>query len=112
LKKLKLCNQHYIGRGCCHWQAKNGACPHKHEYQLSTKDKKWLRVVARETVCKKGTYCVDFECIYGHHCPYPKANEGSMRGIGCINGDACRFGREMHGMDMTVAKVLQPKDLE
>ncbi|SMY21158.1 unnamed protein product [Zymoseptoria tritici ST99CH_1A5] len=112
LKKLKLCNQHYIGRGCCHWEAGNGACPHKHDYPLSAKDKNWLRVVARETVCKKGTYCLDFECIYGHHCPYPKANEGSMRGIGCINGDACRFGREMHGMDMTVANVLQPKDLE
>lgn len=112
LKKLKLCNQHYIGRGCCHYEAGNGACPHKHDYPLSVKDAKWLRVVARETVCKKGTACLDFDCIYGHHCPYPKANEGSMRGIGCINGDACRFAREMHGMDMTVAKVIQQKDLE
>lgn len=112
LKKLKLCNQHYIGRGCCHHEAGNGACPHKHDYPLSVKDTKWLRVVARETVCKKGTACVDFECIYGHHCPYPKANEGSMRGIGCINGDACRFAREMHGMDMAVAKIIQLKDVE
>lgn len=112
LKKLKLCNQHYIGRGCCHWEAGNGACPHKHDYPLSVKDSKWLRVVARETVCKKGTSCVDFDCIYGHHCPYPKANEGSMRGIGCINGDACRFAREMHGMDMAVVKTIYPKDLE
>lgn len=112
LKKLKLCNQHYIGRGCCHHVAGNGACPHKHDYPLSAKDSKWLRVVARETVCKKGTGCIDPECIYGHHCPYPKANEGSMRGIGCINGEACRFAREMHGMDMTVAKVLTQKDLQ
>ncbi|CZT23612.1 uncharacterized protein RCC_09326 [Ramularia collo-cygni] len=112
LKKLKLCNQHYIGRGCCHHQAGNGACPHKHDHPLSAKDTKWLRVVARETVCKKGTACLDFDCIYGHHCPYPKANEGSMRGIGCINGDACRFAREMHGMDMTVAKTIQQSDMD
>lgn len=112
LKQLKLCNQHYIGRGCCHHDAGNGACPHKHDYPLTDKDKKWLRVVARETVCKKGTACIDFECIYGHHCPYPKAFEGSMRGIGCINGNDCRFAREMHGMDMAVAKVIQPKDVE
>ena len=112
LKKQKFCNQHYIGRGCCHHEAGNGACPHKHELKLSKDDLKWLRVVARETVCKKGTGCLDFDCIYGHHCPYPKMMEGSMRGIGCINGDNCRFGREMHGMDTVVHKLVRPQDLD
>lgn len=111
LKKAKYCNQHYIGRGCCHWEAGNGACPHKHDTKLNKDDLKWLRVVARETVCKKGTSCLDFECIYGHHCPYPKMTEGSMRGVGCINGEHCRFAREMHGMDTTVATILRPEDV-
>ncbi|KAI5367687.1 hypothetical protein Slin15195_G028180 [Septoria linicola] len=112
LKQAKYCNQHYIGRGCCHYRAANGACPHEHNTKLSEDDKKWLRVVARETVCKKGTSCREFDCIYGHHCPYPKQLEGSLRGIGCINGDKCRFAPEMHGMDRKVHKILTPKDIE
>ncbi|WPB00610.1 uncharacterized protein RHO25_005230 [Cercospora beticola] len=112
LKQAKYCNQHYIGRGCCHHRAANGACPHEHSVKLSEDDKKWLRVVARETVCKKGTSCREIDCIYGHHCPYPKLQEGSLKGIGCINGDKCRFAPEMHGMDKKVHKVLTPKDLE
>lgn len=111
LKQIKLCNQHYIGRGCCHFQAKNAACPHRHDLKLSDTDLKWLRVVARETVCKKGTGCLELDCIYGHHCPYPKMTEGSLRGVGCINGDNCRFAKEMHGMDMKVAQTLTEKDL-
>ncbi|KAK4632234.1 hypothetical protein CLAFUW4_03515 [Fulvia fulva] len=112
LKKMKYCNQHYIGRGCCHWNSGNGNCPHKHDTKLSKDDLKWLRVVARETVCKKGASCLEFDCIYGHHCPYPKMTEGSLRGIGCINGESCRFAKEMHGMDTTVATILRPEDLE
>ncbi|CAK4030169.1 Hypothetical predicted protein [Lecanosticta acicola] len=112
LKKQKYCNQHYIGRGCCHYEAGNGACPHKHDAKLNKDELKWLRVVARETVCKKGTACLEFDCIYGHHCPYPKMMEGSMRGIGCINGDNCRFGREMHGMDTHVYKTIRPGDVD
>lgn len=111
LKKQKFCNQHYIGKGCCHWEANNGACPHKHETKLSKDDMKWLKVVARETVCKKGTGCNDFDCIYGHHCPYPKMMEGSLRGSGCINGDNCRFSREMHSMDLNCATVHRPAPL-
>ncbi|KAM3423433.1 hypothetical protein BST61_g865 [Cercospora zeina] len=112
LKQAKYCNQHYIGRGCCHYRAANGACPHEHSVKLSEEDKKWLRVVARETVCKKGTVCREIDCIYGHHCPYPKLQEGSLKGLGCINGDKCRFAPEMHGMDKKVHKVLTSKDLE
>lgn len=112
LKKMKYCNQHYIGRGCCHHSAGNGACPHRHEPKLSGDDLKWLRVVARETVCKKGTACTEFDCIYGHHCPYPKVQEGSMKGVACINGENCRFGSEMHGMDTVVDKILRPQDFE
>lgn len=113
LKQKKLCNQHYIGRGCCHHKAANRACPHRHDYPLSKEGEKWLRVVARETVCKKGTACLEFDCIYGHHCPYPKATEGTLRGSKyCINGEKCRFADEMHGIDTRVAKVLKPEDVD
>lgn len=112
LKKMKYCNQHYIGRGCCHHSAGNGACPHRHEPKLNKDDLKWLRVVARETVCKKGTTCIELDCIYGHHCPYPKVQEGSQKGIACINGENCRFGNEMHGMDTVVDRILRAEDLE
>lgn len=104
LKKIKLCNQHYIGIGCCHFNAgKAGKCPHKHDMKLSTPERYWLRVVARETPCKKGLFCDDPKCIYGHRCPFPVATEGSMRGSAlCLSGDHCRFGPEMHGVDTKV----------
>ncbi|KAK1064030.1 hypothetical protein LTR33_012160 [Friedmanniomyces endolithicus] len=55
LKKLKMCNQHYIGGGCCHYNAgKSDKCPHKHEIKVTAQERYFLRVVARETPCKKG----------------------------------------------------------
>jgi hypothetical protein len=105
MKKLKYCNQHYIGKGCCHYICGNNNCPHKHDADLSREDKQWLRLVARETVCKKGTACRDPDCIYGHQCPYPKSGPGSM----CVNGHACRF-KMMHGMDLVVASRIPSAD--
>ena len=106
LKKLKMCNQHYIGLGCCHYNAgKSDKCPHRHDIRLTTKERYSLRVVARETPCKKGFECDDVKCIYGHRCPFPLATEGSARGSGmCLNGDNCRFSRDMHGVDTKVVK--------
>lgn len=106
VKKLKSCNQHYIGNGCCHFNAgKPDKCPHAHNNRLTDADLKVLRVVARETPCKKGHDCDDPKCIYGHRCPFPLAMEGSMRGIGCLNGNACRFPSSMHGMDTVPVKI-------
>lgn len=110
LKQHKLCNQHYIGRGCCHYEAGNRNCPHRHDMKLNSEDLKWLRVVARETVCKKGTACRELGCIYGHHCPYPKLPDGPRKGVDCINGASCRFHKDMHGMDMKVAKTVQESE--
>ncbi|KAK4541043.1 hypothetical protein LTR36_008412 [Oleoguttula mirabilis] len=106
LKRLKMCNQHYIGNGCCHYNAgKPDKCPHRHDVKLSNQSRYTLRVVARETPCKKGFECDDAKCIYGHRCPFPLATEGSSRGSGmCLNGDNCRFPREMHGVDTKVVK--------
>lgn len=66
LKKLKGCNQHYIGVGCCHYNAgRADKCPHKHSYKFSKTELKSLRVVAKETPCKRGHDCDDVNCIYG-----------------------------------------------
>ena len=108
MKKLKSCNQHYIGRGCCHFNAgKIDKCPHNHHYKFTSTELKWLRAVARETPCKKSHECDDPDCIYGHHCPFPVATEGSMRGVGCMNGDLCRFPRSMHGMETVPVKKIR-----
>lgn len=109
LKKVKFCNQHYIGQGCCHYNAgKPEKCPHKHERKLNPQELYWLRVVARETPCKKGLYCDDAKCIYGHRCPFPKATEGGMRGSGqCLLGENCRFSREMHEVDVKIVKTIK-----
>ncbi|KAK3701203.1 hypothetical protein LTR37_015582 [Vermiconidia calcicola] len=109
IKKMKACNQHYLGtNGCCHYNAKKeDKCPHDHRINFSATDKKWLRVVARETPCKKGHECDDPKCIYGHHCPFPVATEGSMRGVGCLNGNDCRFPSSMHGMDLAPFKTTR-----
>ena len=108
LKKLKACNQHYIGIGCCHYNAgKSDKCPHSHHHKFTAAELKMLRVVARETPCKRGHSCDNIKCIYGHQCPFPPATEGSMRGIGCLNGDACRFPYTMHAMDTHPIKLLR-----
>lgn len=104
VKALKMCNQKYLGiNGCCHRPEK---CPHRHDLKPSNAELKTLRVVARETPCKKGTGCDDPHCIYGHRCPYPPATEGSMRGAQCVAGSECRFPHEMHNMDRT---AVEPK---
>jgi hypothetical protein len=96
LKKLKLCNQYYLGlNGCCH---RSDKCPHRHDYKATVDELKTVRCIARETPCKRGTECIEDGCIYGHRCPFPQATEGTMRGIGCLMGETCKFPREMHGI--------------
>lgn len=109
IKKLKSCNQHYIGNGCCHYNAgKANKCPHHHHLTFTPAELNTLRVVARETPCKRGHECDDPKCIYGHQCPFPVAVEGSMRGSGlCLNGESCRFPASMHGMDTAPLKVTK-----
>ncbi|EMC98277.1 hypothetical protein BAUCODRAFT_419523 [Baudoinia panamericana UAMH 10762] len=109
LKKYKMCNQHYIGVGCCHFNAgKSDKCPHRHDVKLTQHELYVLRMVARETPCKKGLYCDDTKCIYGHRCPFPRATEGGLRGSGmCLNGEHCRFGRAMHEVDIKIVKTVR-----
>ncbi|KAM0722409.1 hypothetical protein Q7P37_001850 [Cladosporium fusiforme] len=95
IKKLKLCNKHYLHpQGCPPTQK----CQHNHDYHPTSSEIKALRQVSREVVCNEGVDCDDPFCVYGHRCPYPVAKEGTLRGLGCINGSGCRFPREMHGI--------------
>lgn len=95
VKKLKLCNKHYLHPDGC---GSGILCHHRHDYRTTPSETKALRQISREVVCMDGMECDDPICIYGHRCPYPVAKEGTLRGLGCINGSACRFPREMHGI--------------
>lgn len=104
VRKLKLCNSHYLRADCEYPDAK---CSHDHFYKLSKSEMESLKLVARMSACVYGTECTDEKCIYGHNCPFPKAKEGSMRGKGCLNGDNCRFPPHMHGQDMIPVKLVK-----
>lgn len=102
VKKLKLCNAHYL-RGDCPYATTK--CEHEHFYKCTKSEIETLRLVARMSACIYGSACDEEKCIYGHCCPFPSAKEGSMRGKGCLNGENCRFPDHMHGMDMIPVKL-------
>lgn len=102
LKKLRPCNLHYL-RGYC----TKPKCQHKHDVHLGKAEMQSLKLIARQSLCLQGSACDEPECIYGHCCPFPAANEGSMRGKGCINGDKCRFPPHMHMMDNVPVKMTK-----
>ena len=99
IKKMKLCNVFYL-RGPCPYESK---CGHRHDYSLKKGELDTLRLVARMAPCDHGTQCDDPDCIYGHVCPAPDANERTKvtnlaqeEGKTCIFGENCRFSGEMH----------------
>jgi hypothetical protein len=96
VKKIKMCNMHYLHPDGCKWSAER--CNHRHDYEPTPAEKQLLRSVSRETPCLNGVDCDELVCVYGHRCPFPAATEGSMRGLACTKGDKCRFPREMHGI--------------
>jgi hypothetical protein len=99
VKKLKLCNMHYLHPAGC--KLPDERCHHDHTYPATDAEKEILKSVSRETACNNGVYCRDLLCVYGHRCPYPDAKQGSLRGLGCVKGSQCRFPREMHGIKDT-----------
>lgn len=96
VKKIKMCNMHYLHPDGCKWPASK--CNHRHDYKPTPVELKLLKSVSRETPCYHGVGCDETVCVYGHRCPYPAATEGSMRGFNCMLGENCRFPREMHGI--------------
>ncbi|KAF2143102.1 uncharacterized protein K452DRAFT_269827 [Aplosporella prunicola CBS 121167] len=91
LKAKKLCNPYHL-LGACHYTH----CSHGHGAPLSAKQLLALRQVARLAPCEAGLECRDELCIAGHRCPF---------GAAC-RGAACRFGREMHGVDTVIVRVV------
>lgn len=99
VKKLKMCNVHYLRRECPYVDT----CTHVHDYKPTTSEIQTLKLVARMAPCMHGSECVDEKCLYGHNCPAPEGRDGQD----CIFGSACRFPSTLHRIDRTVVKTLR-----
>jgi hypothetical protein len=103
VKKLKLCNMHYL-RNECHWVQ---GCQHIHDAVLTKDEIATLRLVARMAPCSGGSACQDVSCIYGHRCPAPPSRTHQPKGSKtCIFGESCKFPPELHDIDTNVVKTL------
>lgn len=103
VKKLKLCNAHFLRDGCNY----PNSCNHSHDYSPTEADLAALRIVARMAPCISGSACQDAKCIYGHRCPAPLARIRPAKGIKpCIFSETCKFPLELHEVDGLVVKTL------
>jgi hypothetical protein len=99
IKKMKMCNVHFLRNECPF----SKGCSHEHGLAPSADEIATLRLVARMAPCVNGSGCQDVKCIYGHVCPFPVPRTQTRA---CIFGDACKFERELHGVDRNVVKTL------
>lgn len=97
VKKLKLCNLHFLLGEC-----PNLNCYHTHDYKLSKNERWILQAVARMTPCHFGTECDDAGCIYGHRCPQSEIGRKD-----CYWGSNCRFDTAQHGIDTNIVKITK-----
>lgn len=97
IKKLKLCNVHYL-RNNCPWDP----CSHDHYYKPNKTELVVLRYVSRGIPCKYGSDCDDPDCIHGHICPNSVVGRKD-----CNFGPTCRFSREQHGIDKNPVKITK-----
>lgn len=103
VKKLKLCNVHFLRQECPY----NMQCSHAHAYSPSHSEIATLRLVARMSPCSMGSACQDYKCIFGHRCPAPPSNRKVPKGKkSCIFTDSCKFPLELHDIDTNVVKTL------
>lgn len=93
VKRLKLCNVHYLSNDCPY----GSACCHVHNYKPNAQELSTLRLVARMAPCKRGSECDDAKCIFGHGCPIPDGRNGS-----CSFGAQCHFPKELHNLDKRI----------
>lgn len=89
LKRLKLCNQHYLLGRCT-----IDGCRHEHDAELSSRHLTDLRYIARTKPCNYGLDCKREGCIYGHHCP--RDNCGGHGYFGC------KFPDDRHRVDTNI----------
>lgn len=97
IKKLKLCNFHYLQGEC-----PNENCHHDHSRKLSKSDYHILTAIARMTPCRFGLECDDAECMYGHRCPQSEPGKKD-----CYWGSNCRFEEAAHGIDTNIVKLTK-----
>lgn len=98
LKKLKLCNYHFLLGECPNEES----CYHDHDRKLTKQELHVLSAIARMTPCRFGLECDDPECIYGHRCPQSEPGKKT-----CFRGDTCRFEPVAHGIDTNIVKVTK-----
>lgn len=98
LKKLKLCNYHFLLGECPNEEN----CYHDHDRKLTKQELHVLSAIARMTPCRFGLECDDPECIYGHRCPQSEPGKKT-----CFRGDSCRFEPAAHGIDTNIVKVTK-----
>ena len=98
LKKLKLCNYHFLLGECPNEES----CFHDHDRKLTRQELHILSAIARMTPCRFGLECDDPECIYGHRCPQSEPGKKT-----CFRGETCRFEPVAHGIDTNIVKVTK-----
>ncbi|BCS01870.1 CCCH zinc finger protein [Aspergillus luchuensis] len=97
LKKLKLCNLHYLLGECT-----IDNCQHDHSSRLTKSELSVLTAIARMTPCRYGLDCDDPECTYGHRCPHAEPGKKD-----CYWGSNCRFDPAAHGIDTNIVKLTK-----
>ncbi|GLA00075.1 hypothetical protein AnigIFM60653_007142 [Aspergillus niger] len=97
LKKLKLCNLHYLLGECT-----VDNCQHDHSRKLTKNELSILSAIARMTPCRYGLECDDPECTYGHRCPHAEPGKRD-----CYWGSNCRFDPAAHGIDTNIVKLTK-----
>ncbi|KAL3455899.1 hypothetical protein BJX64DRAFT_297149 [Aspergillus heterothallicus] len=99
LKTRKLCNRFHILGDCLSWE-----CPHEHGPPLTSLDLTDLIYIARSTPCLDGLSCQDVDCIAGHRCAL---------GIDCRYDQlsCCKFDKSMHGVDKTIVRIINKRQI-
>ncbi|PWY79100.1 C-x8-C-x5-C-x3-H zinc finger protein [Aspergillus eucalypticola CBS 122712] len=97
LKKLKLCNLHYLLGECT-----IDNCQHDHSRKLTRSELSVLTAIARMTPCRYGLDCDDPECTYGHRCPHAEPGKKD-----CYWGSSCRFDPTAHGIDTNIVRLTK-----
>lgn len=98
VKKMKLCNVHFLLGECPNKEN----CYHDHSHKLTKNERFILQAIARMTPCHYGFECDDPDCIYGHRCPLSEPGRKD-----CHWGSNCRFDESAHGIDTNVVRVTK-----
>lgn len=98
VKKMKLCNVHFLLGEC----PNDENCYHDHTHKLTKSERVILQAIARMTPCHYGPDCDDPKCIYGHRCPQSEVGKKE-----CFWGSNCRFDTSAHGIDTQVVRVTK-----